>query len=943
MFGEFELHPARRVLLEAGRPIRLGGRSFDILVALAERAGEVVSKADLIERVWPTTTVDDANLRVHVAALRKVLGDGHSGRRFIANVPGRGYSLVAEVSAAPAPAEAPPEAPAAWRLPALLTRLVGREAEIQALLGQLGQQRLVTLVGPGGIGKTTIALAAADALSATFQDGAVFVDLAAVTAPSLVPGALAAALGLAVRAEDPSVALDAVLRDRRLLIVLDNCEHVAGAAAMLAERVLRLAPGLRILATSTEPLRATGEWVQRIQPLGFPRSTAGITAAEALAHPAVQLFVERAAATLGGYELTEAEAPAVAEICRRLDGMALAIELAAGWVDTFRPRELLALLADRFRLLTRGRRSALPRHRTLLATLEWSYGQLTPAEQAMLRRLAVFQAGFTLGAAAEVMPGGVAAAPQAGELLASLVNKSLVVAEGGEAEVRYRLFDTTRSFALERLQQAGEAEETLRSHARHAHAVFLQAEAEWETLPTAPWLARYDWRIGDLHAALDWAFSPAGDIRLGVEMTVAAVPLWCQLSLMDEGLARVQRALAAPGGEQALDDRRRTRLHAALGWLQMYAAGRLDSSTAAWRTALALAERQGDVDYQLRALWALWAERQYHGAFRESRALAGRFRALAETAASEGDRLVGDRMIGTSEHFLGDQRGARAQLEAMLARYVSPLRRSDAVRFQFDQRVTARHILARVLWLQGFPDRALREIEGNLAEAHEVGHILSLCNALVHSVVPVALLAGDLAAASRHTALLRRHATEQALDIWHSYVACFEGEILVQRGEPEAGLRLLRPAVDALRAANFVQYVTAFLAAVARGQAAAGRHADALATIGAALERCAGTGEAWCLPELLRLKAEALRAAAPDGAGEAEALLGEALALARRQGARAWELRVATSLAAFLAAGGRVTEGRALLVPVRGTFTEGFALRDLRQADAVLRRLEGAG
>lgn len=910
-----------------------------MLVSLAERAGEVIGKEELIARAWSGLTVDDTNLRVHVAALRKALGDGQPGRRFIANVPGRGYSFVAPVSARQKGFDAQvkplPKQGRILNLPIPPVRAIGREDAVRMLVADLPRRRLVTVAGPGGIGKTTLALAVADAVALSYGDGVAFLDLAPVADPALVPGALASVLDVGGRAEDPTSALVSVLRDKALLIVLDGCEHVIEAAATLAEALVQAAPDVAVLATSTEPLRAGGEWVRRLPPLAVPpaASPEAPTAVQVLRFPAVQLFVERAAAVLGGFELTDADAPAVAEICRRLDGIALAIELAAARAAAFAPRELAALLDDRFQILTRGRRTALPRHRTLCAALDWSHALLTPPERLTLRRLSAFNGAFGRAAAAEVARGGEIAGPDVGDVLASLVEKSLVFAEGGDVEAYYRLLETTRAFAREKLEEAGEARTLARRHADYVRGLFERAEAEWETRPTAEWLAAYAPQIGNLRAALDWAFSADGHAPAGVALTVAAVPLWYHLSLVDEGLGCVERALTALEAVPDRDERHRMRLHAALGWLQMYATARLDHSAEAWRTALGLAERLGDVDYQLRALSALWADRQNHADFRTSLVFAQRFSALAATVPDPADRLVGERMTGAALHYLGDQAGARERIERMLERYVPPARRSHTVRFQFDQRVTARITLSRVLWVQGSVERAMREIEDLTADGLAEGHALTLCNALVRAACPVALLAGDLTAAEGFSAMLCRRATANALDVWRAYADCFDGELLVRRGDPEAGLRLLRPAVEELQRVGFMQHLTPISAALAQGLAAAGQVDQALGVVEQVLARCVRTGERWFLAELLRLRGEMLLMRTGSGAAtSAEADFREALAIARGQGAASWELRAATSLAVLR----RDHEAIELLAQVRGRFTEGFGLADLVRAASVI-------
>src|SRR6266567_4699788 len=331
-FGPYRLLAAQRLLLEGDKPVRLGSRAFDTLAALVGRAGEVVGKEELIARVWPQTFVEDANLKIQVSALRRALGDGHAGRRFIVTVPGRGYNFVAPVSLEEPPrASLPPTiAPAGvHNLPLAVTRMIGRDETVTALISRLSRERLVTVVGPGGIGKTTVALAVAERMSANYEHGVWLVDLAPLGDPRLVPSAVATVLGLRLHAEDPLPGLVAGLRDRRMLLLLDNCEHVIEAAAGLATAVLGGTPGVTILATSRELLGVSGERGYRLGPLSGPQPLSEQSAAEAAAFPAVQLFVERVTDVVEDFALTDANAPLIAEICQRLDGLPLAIEFAA--------------------------------------------------------------------------------------------------------------------------------------------------------------------------------------------------------------------------------------------------------------------------------------------------------------------------------------------------------------------------------------------------------------------------------------------------------------------------------------------------------------------------------------------------------------------------------------------------------------------------------------
>jgi predicted ATPase/DNA-binding winged helix-turn-helix (wHTH) protein len=401
-FDRFQIFPRRRRLLEAGRPVRIGSRAFDILLALLERPGERISKAELLSRVWPDTHVVEGNLKFQVAALRRVLRDGQDGRQFIETSQGQGYRFVAPVAVAEE--REPPASPVERRhnLPAQLTSLVGRDGVVAKLAADLANHRLFTIVGPGGIGKTSVALAVAERVIDAYEDGVWVVDLARIADPGLVRGAVAGAVGLEVGPGLTKQDLVAALRGRRMLLMLDNCMHVIDAAAGLVSAILQGAPHVRILATSREPLHTSGEHLCRLGPLEVPSPSCQIGAAEALRYASVQLFVAQAAASLDGFELTDGDAPLVIEICRKLDGIPLAIELAATRVGVLSVGGLAAQLDDRLRVLTGGRRTALPKHRTMRSALDWSYDLLSAPEQTVFLRLAVFVGGFTLAAAASV-------------------------------------------------------------------------------------------------------------------------------------------------------------------------------------------------------------------------------------------------------------------------------------------------------------------------------------------------------------------------------------------------------------------------------------------------------------------------------------------------------------------------------------------------------------
>jgi predicted ATPase/DNA-binding winged helix-turn-helix (wHTH) protein len=539
-FGPFRLVPAERRLERNGVPVALGDRALMILLALVEQPGKVVGKRELLSRVWPGMVVEEGNLRYQMVALRRALGDGLSGARYIATAPGRGYCFVAPIQrsdVAEALGLGRRTGDRSFRLPRHLGRMVGRDDNVTAIMTKLVSDRFVSIVGPGGIGKTTVAVAVGHALSKSFDAAVCFVDLGPLNDSALVPGALAATLGLVTRTEDPVSSLLAALPDERMLIILDSCEHVIDAAASLAERIFETSPQIHILTTSRESLRVEGEHIYRLLPLVTPPEGA-LTAAEALSFPAVQLFVSRVAMVDDRFDLSDADAPTVAEICRRLDGIALAIELAAGRVEAFGIQGTAARLGDRMELLWQGRRTALPRHQTLSAAFDWSYDLLSEPERAVLRRLSVFVGSFRMDAAETIAAGRDLDRPRVIEAMVRLVAKSLVAADIEPDHSRYRLLDTTHAYARCKLIDSGEAGAFTRHHAEYYRDLLDSSEpVEADHRP-----CRFASEIDNIRAALAWAFSPEGDTRIGAALAANSASVWLGLSLLTEYRSWMARA-----------------------------------------------------------------------------------------------------------------------------------------------------------------------------------------------------------------------------------------------------------------------------------------------------------------------------------------------------------------------------------------------------------------
>jgi predicted ATPase/DNA-binding winged helix-turn-helix (wHTH) protein len=516
-FGRFRISPRRRMLLADDKPVRLGGRAFDLLMVLIETPGAVVSKDDLLARVWRDRVVTETSLQTQILALRRAFG---AERDLIRTVAGRGYQFTGQIRfvspdsdklvAEGFPVAAEDAVTVPTNLPQPVSELIGRAAEVEEVLSLVRAGRLVTLTGPGGIGKTRLALAVARRLLLQFPDGVWLAEFSPLSDPSLVPATVAAAAGLDLGGGELSARRVAqVLAARPMLVVLDTCEHVIDAATTMAEAVLRAGSAASIIATSREPLRAEGEQLYPVPPLAVPPEDAQ----DILEYGAVRLFVERARAAEPDLTLDRYRAAAIAAICRRLDGIPLAIEMAAARLAALGVEELARRLDNRLQLLTGGRRTALPRHQTLRATLDWSYELLAEPERVLLRRLAVFAGVFRLEAVAAVVASDETASLEVVDGLSSLVAKSLVVAEVGATIPRYRLMDSPRAYALEKLAESGEQELIARRHAEYYRYLFERAEAELEMRPTAEWLGDYGRQIDNVRAALGWAFSPGAFVH----------------------------------------------------------------------------------------------------------------------------------------------------------------------------------------------------------------------------------------------------------------------------------------------------------------------------------------------------------------------------------------------------------------------------------------------
>ncbi|MBA3254424.1 MAG: winged helix-turn-helix domain-containing protein [Burkholderiaceae bacterium] len=744
-FGRFRLQPVQRQLFENDVPVKLGGRAFDVLWALVERRDRAVPKSELMQLAWPKRVVEENNLQVQVVTLRKLLGPAA-----ITTIPGRGYQFSAALDGAiqPTPAQAAVESSLSTtepptNLPAQLQPLYGRDEDLARLSELIEQHLLVSVVGPSGLGKTRMAQAAAWGARDDFADGVWVVELASIADPALAISAVARALDVQLGAEPKPVDLAAILRGRRMLLVVDNCEHLLDAVAEIVTALRREAPSVRVLATSQEPLRLAGEQVYRLGTLALPENVP----LDVSRHiGAVALFVARAQAVAPAFVLTQGTLPIVVDICRRLDGIALAIELAAARVPLLGVDGLRAKLDDRFRVLTAGSRLALRRHQTLRAALEWSHGLLTPDEQTVFRRLGVFTGTFGLESAQRVASAGTIDEWSVLEILGALVDKSLVVVEAG-SEPRYRLLESGRAYALERLADSGERDAVLRQHAQALLAIFDRSRDEYWTTTSGARIDRYAAEIDNLRAALDWA-AEAGEADLSIALTGASSWLWRDVGLHAEGLRRCDQAIRLIGPATPL--RLEARLHN--GYLEL---GRNRSLAAG--PALASGERAIELYRQLSDRQELYV-------------------ALAECARTRA--------------AAGDAAGAEAMLAEVAALYDQswplglkhPMLSARSFIFTESHRVSE----ARAAWEERL------QLERALGDTRFA--TVSLTN-LIDAVFAEGDVAEAIARGRELVALIRR----DRMTNWQSFAVANLSAALTAAGQLDEALQLAREALPLLR------------------------------------------------------------------------------------------------------------------------------------------------
>jgi predicted ATPase/DNA-binding winged helix-turn-helix (wHTH) protein len=934
-FGPFRLFPTERLVEKNGVPIHIGGRSLDILICLAERAGEVISKRDLVARVWADIHVDEVSLRFNVAALRKALGDGRDGARYVANIPGRGYSLVSPVSrltvADNVGATTTASTSRSDTLPQRLPKVIGRDETVEKLIEELLSRRFVSVVGPGGIGKTTIAVAVGHAMLSRFDGAVYFLDLSSFSDGRLVPDAIASMLGLLVQQENSLPSLLTLLKDQRILLILDSCERIIDTVARLTEGIFEKARRVHVLATSRESLRADREYVHRLFPLKCPPQGVALNLVDILAYPAAELFFERALASGVDFTPSNSDTAGIADICAKLDGIPLAIELAASRAAAYGIQGVASLLDTRFGLLWHGRRTALPRHQTLGATLDWSYDLLPEFEKVILRRLAIFVGFFTLDAARTVVAGDGVDEEQVVEALADLVDKSMLNTAIDVGTARYRLLDMTHAYMLGKPLDTSVAASLARRHALFYCRYLDQAASSSSPAEDAAASLRHC--LGNVRAALEWCFSSDGDRAAGVDLVAASAQHFLEMSLLTECQHWVELAIAA-SATTPTSARRELALQYAMGISLMFTSGNTQAVPVAFNKGLEIAKALNDLHSQVRLLSALHIFKTRVSDFIGALELSERCIAVANKLADPAGVTMAEWMAGTANHLLGNQAEACVQCESAVIRTLA--REWISVgHLGYDRRIIALIVHARALWLVGRPEQAAQVAKYAIKEAQKLDNPWTFCVSLVYSAT-VFIWSGDWASAEENIEKLLAYSAKHSLKPYYAVGLGLQGDLTIRVGAPAAGIRLLR---DSLDSANRIEFLaTVFRGTLAEGLMMTGRTADAMATIEATMAQLGDTPASFAYPELLRIKGEIQRSV-NQSATVVEACLLQSLEYARKQSSLGWELRAAMNLAQLWSDANRRADALGLLQAVYGRFTEGFETADLKAARLLLEKL----
>lgn len=809
--------------------------------------------------------------------------------------------------------------------------IFGRDTVIEELESQLASRRLITLVGSGGIGKTTVAHAVAKRISHVWPDGIVGVELASLSDPSLLASVLAAALDLPVSSmmdvRSVTAKVLAFLQEKRLLLVLDSCENQIEAVAELVELLLGSTQNMQVLATSREPLLTSDEWVHRLAPISLPNNSKGISPGEALSFAAIAMFVECAGSRGLAFELNEHNVASVVDLCMRLDGIPLAIELAAAAIREVGVEQLTAQLAEHLLAVEDEDQTTHARHRTLGAMFDWSYERLDASEKRALRRLSVFRSAFSIESAVEVVANQACTKAAATNIVFRLIEKSLVSNANIKGDGRFRLLDTTRAYASQKLASDAERNVAKRIHAEHIRSILSRVERDWEQMPIAQWRAEYVSWLDDVRAALHWAYSEGGDPELGIKLTVDFFPLADKTSLMTDLDVQIDTALKVLSTLPHPLPWHEMRLKTAIGLVYQRKQIETPEIETQLESAFDVARTTGSVKHQIGPLLALWSTAFQHGNYPRALTWSNRMGKVASQYSDTFAQLTSERTEAQTLHFLGKHSDALRLAQQVRDKGWQriPLGYTPSA---VDHRVSMGILIARIYWMQGFATQAAAEASVCL-EAAVKDSPTALVQALGMAAIPIAIWRGDTALALALVSQLKAHAVEFGFDYWMAWGTRYEASLTTHVGrhnEPRDGMASSYGANANKLSDHICSIAPLFWSS-------------------ASMERVRSGAVGWCASEVIRGFGERMLlnggVTISSVASAAEACFTEAIAIAQRQQALAWELRATMSRARLLAIDNRAEIAATALGAVIERFTEGQDTADWIAARDLLRGLKG--
>jgi predicted ATPase/DNA-binding winged helix-turn-helix (wHTH) protein len=936
-FGPFWLCPQTRILRKNNVQVVLGSRAFDLLVGLVESHGKVLTHRELMAIAWPEMVIEASNVRVQIAHLRRILGCGEDGPRYIASIAGRGYYFAAGVkqvesidqhqggmaadSAGTGNTTRSARAPS--NFPARCEGAIGRDDCVNQLTQLVQGKRLVTIVGPGGAGKTTLAILVAHALEDS-DSSLVFVDLSVVEDDAMITEALASAIGYnSTKAALFPDLLDA-LALRKILIVLDNCEHILDLIASMCQRIVESTESVHFLNTSREALGVKDEFVYPLRPLSFPSQSEYLSAEQAMLWPAIQLFVERAREGGGSDKLTDEEAPLVAMLCRRLDGNPHAIELVARRVGTFGVQGIADLLTNHFPLHWHSHRDSSPRHQTIETMIDWSHNLLPEKNREILYKLSVFQSGFSMDAAVAVLSSEQADNIRVEVAISDLVDKSLVATSSVNGAAQFRLLETTRAYAANRLSRMRYADETALKHAQWyaqqlmkyvAHVDNAGAESICFQAPDTD----------NARAAIEWLFATHQDAELTTRISYGAARLFLDSGLLRECKRCCERAMSTLPEHLHFTKVELDLLE--LMAVTYYSGGDYDGGIIdVIERGLAISRELGDRLSAFHLLAGQHLIMMAGGNLQQSLEVSDQFAREASTYGGTSEAIIASWLTGSSHHYMGNQRSADYSLSSSIQ--MNTLHKLRPLRyFEKKQQVSASIGMARVALLRGMPIQALKLALEALDDSRLHPDSFYICVVLCFDIF---LHNGRNVQAEDLLRELNEFANEYNIAVRAPVIHVLEGKLLLYQGMIEAAIQHLRRCLTQLPSSRISVVRVDALQTLSQALLDNGSGFDSLIVINEAISLAKKTGGVFSLADLLRTKAEVMMSLPQLDQKTIDDLLSRAMNCAKQQSALFWEMRVALTMARSKKSQGKIVEARGILQGVYYRFTEGFDINDLK-------------